>query len=151
MLGCSGLLMNCLILVLTMKLGKPIIDKGFKFVKEDSSWGGLSFYNCSFIAERAFTLEINIYKWEKEPFYASPRWVITRIFCFGNTLTSYKTRKTNSGFCLNFCASKAHTKVVVEVNLPFLVATTPQCRGGRYSFPWIAPLDPRYVPYIAER
>ena len=23
---------------------------------------------------------------------------------------------------------------------PFLIATTPRCRGGRYSFPWIAPL-----------
>ena len=23
---------------------------------------------------------------------------------------------------------------------PFSIATTPKCRGGRYSFPWIAPL-----------
>ena len=30
------------------------------------------------------------------------------------------------------------------------IATTPRCRGGRYSFPSIAPLYPRYVPYIAE-
>ena len=29
-------------------------------------------------------------------------------------------------------------------------ATTQRCRGGRYSFPWIAPLYPWYVPYIAE-
>ena len=32
----------------------------------------------------------------------------------------------------------------------FSVATTPRWKGGRYSFPWIAPLYPRYVPYIAE-
>ena len=32
----------------------------------------------------------------------------------------------------------------------FSIATTPRCRGGRYSFPWIAPLYPRYIPYIAE-
>ena len=25
---------------------------------------------------------------------------------------------------------------------PFLIATTPRCRGGRYSFLWIAPLYP---------
>ena len=25
-------------------------------------------------------------------------------------------------------------------------ATTPRCRGGRYSFSWIDPLYPRYVP-----
>ena len=29
---------------------------------------------------------------------------------------------------------------------PFSIATTPRCRGGRYSFP----LYPRYVPYHAE-
>ena len=32
----------------------------------------------------------------------------------------------------------------------FSIATTPRCREGHYSFPWIAPLYPRYVPYIAE-
>ncbi len=25
---------------------------------------------------------------------------------------------------------------------PFSIATTPRCRGERYSFPWIAPLYP---------
>ena len=25
---------------------------------------------------------------------------------------------------------------------PFSIATTPRCRGGRYSFPWIAPHYP---------
>ena len=33
----------------------------------------------------------------------------------------------------------------------FSIATTPRCTGRLYSFPWIAPLYPRYVPYIAER
>ena len=27
---------------------------------------------------------------------------------------------------------------------------TERCKGGRYSFSWIAPLYPWYVPYIAE-
>ena len=33
---------------------------------------------------------------------------------------------------------------VVEANpkAPFSIATTPRCRGGRYSFSWIAPLYP---------
>ena len=41
---------------------------------------------------------------------------------------------------------------VVEGDLkaPFSVATTLKCRGGHYSFPWIAPLYPWYVPYNAE-
>ena len=40
---------------------------------------------------------------------------------------------------------------VVEGDLKatFSIATTPRCREGRYSFPLIAPLYPRYVPYIA--
>ena len=25
---------------------------------------------------------------------------------------------------------------------PFSIGTTPMCRGGRYSFPWITPLYP---------
>ena len=32
----------------------------------------------------------------------------------------------------------------------FSIATTSRCRGGRYTFLRIAPLYPRYVPYIAE-
>ena len=33
---------------------------------------------------------------------------------------------------------------------PFSIATTTRHRGGHYSFPWIAPLCPRYIPYNAE-
>ena len=33
---------------------------------------------------------------------------------------------------------------------PFLIPTTPRCREGRYSFTWIAPPYPWYVPYNAE-
>ena len=32
-----------------------------------------------------------------------------------------------------------------RTNAPFSIATTPMCRGGRYSFPWIAPLYPWYI------
>ena len=42
--------------------------------------------------------------------------------------------------------------ILVERNpkAPFLIATTLRCKEGLYSFPWIAPLYPWYVPYIAE-
>ena len=46
--------------------------------------------------------------------------------------------------------SKVATLVEGDPKAPFSIATTPMCRGGRYSFPWIAPLYPWYVPYIAE-
>ena len=37
-----------------------------------------------------------------------------------------------------------------DLEIPFSIATTPKCRGGHYSFPWIAPLYPWYIPYNAE-
>ena len=42
------------------------------------------------------------------------------------------------------------TRVEGDQKAPFSIATTPRCRGGRYSFLWIAPLYPWCVPYIAE-
>ena len=37
------------------------------------------------------------------------------------------------------------TVVEGDPKAPFSVATTPRCRGGRYSFPLIAPLYPWYI------
>ena len=45
---------------------------------------------------------------------------------------------------------KLVTEVKGDPKAPFLIATTPRCRGGRYSFPWIVPLYPWYVPYDDE-
>ena len=45
---------------------------------------------------------------------------------------------------------KLVTVVEGEQKAPFSIATTLRSRGGRYSFPWIAPLYPWYVPYIVE-
>ena len=41
------------------------------------------------------------------------------------------------------------TIVEGDPKAPFSIATTPRCRGGRYSFPWIAPLYPWSLPYNA--
>ena len=45
-------------------------------------------------------------------------------------------------------SSKLKLAIVVENDpkAPVSIATTPRSRGGRYSFPWIAPLYPWYVP-----
>ena len=45
---------------------------------------------------------------------------------------------------------KLATLVEGDPKAPFSIATTPMCRGRRYSFPQIAPLYPRSLPYIAE-
>ena len=42
---------------------------------------------------------------------------------------------------------KLATIVESDQKAPFSIATTPRCSEGRYSFPWIAPLYPWYVPY----
>ena len=45
---------------------------------------------------------------------------------------------------------KLTTAVVGDQRDPFLIASIPRCSGGHYSFLWIAPLYPWYVPYIAK-
>ena len=45
---------------------------------------------------------------------------------------------------------KLATLVEGDPKAPFSIAATPRCRGGRYSFPWIAPLYPWSVPYNVE-
>ena len=44
----------------------------------------------------------------------------------------------------SFDVSKVKLATIVESDpkAPFSIATTPRCRGGRYSIPWIAPLYP---------
>ena len=48
------------------------------------------------------------------------------------------------------CSSYWKRSPRVALNNGRQIYFTPRCRGGRYFFPWIAPLYPRYVPYIAE-
>ena len=48
-----------------------------------------------------------------------------------------------------YIMSKLATIVEGNQKAPFSIATTPRCRGGCYSFPWIAPLYPWYVAYFA--
>ena len=43
------------------------------------------------------------------------------------------------------------TLVEGDLKAPFSIATTPRCRGGRYSIPWIAPLHPWSLPYSAKQ
>ena len=42
------------------------------------------------------------------------------------------------------------TLVKGDLKAPFSITTTPQCKGGRYSIPWIAPLYPWSIPYNAR-
>ena len=54
---------------------------------------------------------------------------------------------------LNFWFPLVKNLVIViegDQKASFSIVTTPRCRGGCYSFPWIAPLYPWNVHYIAE-
>ena len=46
--------------------------------------------------------------------------------------------------------TKLATIVEGEPKATFSIPTTPRCKGGRYSIPWIAPLYPWSLPYSAE-
>ena len=52
--------------------------------------------------------------------------------------------------CLLATQKKLATIVEGDPKAPFSIATTPRCRGGRYSIPRIVPLYPWTVPYNAE-
>ena len=52
--------------------------------------------------------------------------------------------------CLYTVKVKLVTVVESVQKAPFSIATTPRCRGGRNSFPWIAPLYSWSSPYIAK-
>ena len=56
------------------------------------------------------------------------------------------------GCLITYLIVKVKLATIVEGDpkAPFSIATTPRCRGGRYSIPWIAPLYPWTVPYNAE-
>ena len=63
--------------------------------------------------------------------------------------------KINPTCLKNFYKSITYEVLLVTIvkgdqKAPFSIATTLRCRGECYSFPWIAPLYPRYIPYIAE-
>ena len=51
---------------------------------------------------------------------------------------------------LQFIYIKLATVVEGDLKGPFSLATTPRCRGGRYSFSWITSLYPWFVHYDAE-
>ena len=61
-----------------------------------------------------------------------------------------KKTQTWLNFHYKFISVLLATVVEGVQKAPFSIATTPRCRGMRYSFPLIAPLYPRYVPYMAE-
>ena len=65
----------------------------------------------------------------------------------GMTQPGIEHRSTNEA---NEPLLKFATLVEDDQKAPFSIATTLRCEEGRYSFPWIAPLYPWYVPYIAE-
>ena len=61
---------------------------------------------------------------QEDDFYATSTYAIYAMQCY----TIYKV--------------KLATIVEGDPKAPFSIATTPRCREGRYSFPWIAPLYP---------
>ena len=55
-------------------------------------------------------------------------------------LISHKTQPNQLLYSVVLIKVKLATIVEGAQKAPFSIATTPRCRGGCYSFPWIAPL-----------
>ena len=53
-----------------------------------------------------------------------------------------KGQSPEKKFTWPFLQYKLVTIAEGDPKAPFSIATTPRCRGGHYSFPWIAPLYP---------
>ena len=96
--------------------------------------------------------------------------IVGMFYCIGHTYMMLTLKRYKDGICSsprqNEVWQKAFFKVeahrlkhtwLVKVKLvtivkgkpkaPFSIATRPRCRKGCYSFPWIAPLYPWYLPY----
>ena len=48
------------------------------------------------------------------------------------------------------CKSKFSDRSRERPERSYFIGYYTRCKGGRYSFPWIGPLYPTYVPYNAE-
>ena len=77
---------------------------------------------------------------------------LQRLICHKTQQTkpNQTKQKVSANQGIKFREIKISKVVEGDPKAPFSIATTHRCRGGRYSFPWIAPLYPWYVHYIAE-
>ena len=69
-----------------------------------------------------------------------------------NVLSNFSLFSDDCNIIIIIMINKVKLATVVEGDqkAPFSRATTPRRRERRYSFPWIDPFSPWYVPYIAE-
>ena len=97
----------------------------------------------------------------------SPRWRRFLNFCWLSLHLAVCPRLSDPFVSQNFrdvCAShspgwilgcadksKVGTEVVGDQKAPFSISTTTRCRGELYSFPWIDPLYPSYVPFKVNK
>ena len=96
-----------------------------------------------------------IYKWREDnwihsiPKSVSAKWnknspvvVWTRVTLFiSSYMFNFTTKLELTSYRFNKLVKLA-TVVEGDQKAPFWIATTPRCRGGRYSFPWIASILP---------
>ena len=82
-------------------------------------------------------------KWEEKQLYE--HLIIWKIV-YGMTWTWLWRRKRKRETESFLMKKKLATVVEGDPKAPLSIATTPRCRGGCYSFPWIAPLYPWSVP-----
>ena len=135
---------------LAKRLGLGLVCWGFKGVQEEIP------------SEEASTLQIGSVAFPPGQYTSPQLHPCHRLFDQGDLLLIKLNWKIiRKSWCEKLAKSKIIiNKVKVKVKLfplvegdpkaPFLIATTPRCCGGCYSYLWITPLYPRYVPHIDE-
>ena len=128
--------------------------------EENGTYGASGFllYIYIYIPEVLGGLYVWVEVWKKlfvhvPTFWKDFRFLFSRVFCDGlvinidHKINSINTQLTirifNSGdYCYIFNKVKLVTVDEGDPKALFSIATTPRCRCGRFSFPWIAPTLP---------
>ena len=115
------------------------------------------------MANKSYILEINDFHTKKKSvnFFtidqsAYKHWFLIFFFFFETCRRQYFTycenfQKTKPKMILKIISLKLATLVDGDPKAPFSIATTPRCREGSYSIPWISPLYPWSTPYNAVK
>ena len=106
-------------------------------------------YFCGMI--RSFNLSVNFHMLAvKDTSCIWDHYLNDHSCCPWNIDISLLCLSKNTLYSFRCVKVKLATVIEGDQKAPFSIATTPRCRGGRYSFPWIATLYSWYVPNIAE-
>ena len=103
-----------------------------------------------------FTMTITIISWKpfSFPSYKCTYLILSKFIKLFNRylIETFSAKQFQLKYHSSFISKvKLVTLVKGDTKAPFSIATTPGCRGGHYSFLWIAPLYPHSIVLSAKQ